>query len=203
MNNGWIKIHRKILDWEWYDEPNTFRLFFHLLLKANHKPKNYRGTTIETGEVMTGLNLLSEQTKLSVRQIRTSLSRLKSTNELTIKTSSKGTIIQLVKYKEYQIVTSETTNQRQTNDKPTTTNKNVKKEKNINIPTQNAFLKYAKDNDVNYESKKSGIILKYKAWVQNDWRNGNDKPIKNWKSTLLNTLGYIQKDFKKQNNDRL
>jgi len=54
-DNGWIKIHRKLLDWEWYDEPNTFRLFLHLLLKANHKPRNYRGVIIETGQVVTGL----------------------------------------------------------------------------------------------------------------------------------------------------
>ena len=137
MSNGWIKIHRQITDWEWYDEPNTFRVFFHLLLKANHKPKKYRGKTIEVGQIMTGLNLLSVETGLSIRSVRTCLSRLKSTNEITIKSNSKGTIIQIVKYKDYQLTTSErqtndkpTTNQRQTNDKPTTTNKNVKNEKN-------------------------------------------------------------------------
>jgi len=132
MNEGWIKIHRKLLDWEWWDEPNTFRLFIYLLLKANHKPKRYRGVLIDTGQLMTGLELLSIETKLSVRQVRTSLTRLKSTNEINVNSSSKGTIIQIVKYIDYQITDKPTTNQRQTNDKPTTTNKNdnnIKKRK--------------------------------------------------------------------------
>ena len=39
--SGWIKIHRQILEWEWYSDTNTFRVFLHLLLKANHKEKKY------------------------------------------------------------------------------------------------------------------------------------------------------------------
>ena len=132
MDNGWIKIHRKLLKWEWFDEPNTFRLFIYLLLKANHKPKSYRGITIETGQLMTGLNVLSKETGLSVRSIRTCLKRLKSTNEVTIKTSTQGTIIQVVKYNDYQIATNKKTNERQTNDKRTTTNKNDNNIKNEN-----------------------------------------------------------------------
>jgi len=132
--SGWIKIHRKITEWEWYDEPNTFRLFFHLLLSANHKQKKYRGVLIEVGQIMTGLNLLAMETSLSVQQIRTSLRRLKSTNEITIKSSTKGTIIQIVNYKKYQVATSEATNEEQTNNKPSTPKKNdnnIKNEKKI------------------------------------------------------------------------
>ena len=130
MNNGWIKIHRKLLEWEWYNEPNTFRLFFHLLLKANHTPKRYKGVMIETGEVMTGLNLLSIETGLTVQQVRTSITRLKSTNEITSKTNSQGSIIQIVNYKKYQIVTNEITTEQQTSNKRLTTNKNDKNIKN-------------------------------------------------------------------------
>ena len=36
MNDGFIKLHRKIVDWEWYDDINrNFRFIYHLLLKAN------------------------------------------------------------------------------------------------------------------------------------------------------------------------
>ena len=116
MELGWIKIHRQILNWEWYDEPNTFRVFFHLLLKANHKPNKYRGVTIEAGQIMTGLDLLARETTLSVQKVRTSLNRLKSTNEITIKSNSKGTVIQIVNYSKYQI----TTDNQQANNKPST-----------------------------------------------------------------------------------
>jgi translation initiation factor IF-3 len=137
MDLGWIKIHRQIIDWEWYDEPNTFRVFLHLLLKANHKPRNYRGVTIEAGQIMTGLDLLSRETSLSIQKVRTSLNRLKSTNEITIKSSTKGTIIQVVNYGKYQVATDkqqttnkQLTNEQQTTNKQLTTNKNVNNIKN-------------------------------------------------------------------------
>ena len=130
MQQGWVKIHRQFLDWEWYDDNNTKILFIHLLLKANHKAKKYRGKLIEIGQLVTGLEVLSSQTGLSIQKIRTAISKLKSTNEITIKTSSKGTVIQIVNYTKYQIVTNELTNQQQTSNKPATTNKNVKNVKN-------------------------------------------------------------------------
>jgi asparagine N-glycosylation enzyme membrane subunit Stt3 len=128
--SGWIKIHRKVLDWEWYDDANTFRLFMHLILKANHKDRNYRGVMVNTGSLLTGRELLSSETGLSIQQVRTCLERLKSTNEITIKTNSQGTIIQIVKYKDYQIVTNEITTQQPTTNQRVTTNKNVKNVKN-------------------------------------------------------------------------
>ena len=39
-NNGWIKIHRKLLEWEWADDPNMVALWIHLLLNANLTDKS-------------------------------------------------------------------------------------------------------------------------------------------------------------------
>lgn len=59
------------------------------------------------------------------------------------------------------------------------------------IPEFSEFKKYAleKNSEVNIEALK----YKYDAWVVNGWKNGNGSKIKNWKSSLLNTLPYIQK----------
>lgn len=129
MNNGWIKIHRSMLDWEWYDDKNTKILFLHCLLKANHKPKKYRGKLVESGVFLTSREALSRDTGLSERQVRTALDNLKATNELTIVSSRQGTMIQVNNYEKYQSATNETTNERPTNDQRTTSNKNEKKEK--------------------------------------------------------------------------
>lgn len=131
--NGWIKIHREIINWEWYNDVNTSRLFLHCLLKANHADKNYRGTVVKAGSFLTCRDLLSSQTGLSVRQIRTSLSRLKSTNELTINTSRQGTVIEVVNYDKFQETTDKTTNKRPISDQQATSNKNDKNKKNYNI----------------------------------------------------------------------
>lgn len=89
-----------------------------------------------------------------------------------------------------------------------TINKQVNKEtkNNQTIPTWIDFLSYAdiKKPNVHREHLKS----KYDAWVENGWKDGNDKKITNWKSKLLNTLPYIptmntEEETVEQMNDRM
>ena len=70
------------------------------------------------------------------------------------------------------------------------------KEKEINkeIPSFDEFKKYALDNKPRVDLTQ--LELKYKAWVANGWKDGNDKQIKNWKSKLLNTLIHISESGK-------
>lgn len=65
MGNGWIKLHRKLLEWEWYDDSNAFRLFIHCLLKSNHEERQWRGIVINRGEFVTSQESLSKELKLS------------------------------------------------------------------------------------------------------------------------------------------
>ena len=142
--SGWIKIHRQILEWEWYSDNNSFRVFLHLLLKANHKQKRYKGLELKIGSIITSRDILAIETGLSVQQIRTALDKLKSTNEVTIKTSSQGTIIEVVNYAKYQLVTNEVTIKEPTSNQQVTTNKNVKKEKNEKEIILDSWIDYRK-----------------------------------------------------------
>jgi len=110
MSEGWIKIHRKMLNWEWYKKPKTCRLFFHLLLKANRTTTTVHGIEIKAGEILTSRKKLSEETGLSEQEIRTCLSDLqatskstsKSTSTITIKSTNKYTLITVVKWELFQ-----------------------------------------------------------------------------------------------------
>lgn len=102
MCNGWIKLHRKILDWEWFTSPSTLQLFIYLLLRANKEDKKWRGILIKRGQLVTSVATISEETKLSTQQVRTSLNRLKSTNEITSKTTNRFTLVTVCKYESYQ-----------------------------------------------------------------------------------------------------
>jgi len=130
MNQGWIKLHRGLLEWEWYDDVNVMRVFLHCLLKANHADRRYRGNVVKRGTFLTGRDLLSIETGLTVQQVRTSLDKLKSTNELTIKSSRQGTVIEVVNYDKYQAVTNESTNDQPTSNQRVTSNKKEKNDKN-------------------------------------------------------------------------
>jgi len=138
MNNGWIKINRKILDWGWYQTPETTHLFLHLLLTANTEDKSWQGQVIKRGQLATGRVSLSKNTGISQQTIRTCLERLKSTSEITIESTSKFSIITVIKYNDYQSnakdqPANQPAYQPATNQQLTTTKeyKNKKKRKNI------------------------------------------------------------------------
>lgn len=116
---GWVKLHRSILDWEWYSDTNTFKVFMHLLLTVNHEEKKWRGIVINAGQIVTSRANLAEQLNLGVQAVRTSLDKLKSTGELTIATTNKYTIITVTNWIKYQD-TNQQVNQQLTNKQPTT-----------------------------------------------------------------------------------
>jgi hypothetical protein len=79
-------------------------------------------------------------------------------------------------------------------------NVNEKENKKIIIPSFDEFKNYALENEptLNHQA----LDLKYKAWVANDWKDGNDKPIKNWKTKILNTIQYLPKNSNGQVNKK-
>lgn len=69
-----------------------------------------------------------------------------------------------------------------------------------NIPTVQEFLEYAKEkiNEFSLEVSDVDLKMKYESWKENDWKTAGNKPKKilNWKTTLLNTLKYLNKKEK-------
>ena len=100
--NGFITLHRQILDWEWYKNINTKVLFLHLLLKANYKDLSFEGHKILRGQLVTSLPSLSSELGLSIHQIRVSLDKLIMTGEVASKSYNRYRVITIVKYDQYQ-----------------------------------------------------------------------------------------------------
>ena len=97
-----IKIDRNILDWGWYKDANTFRVFMHLLLTANIKAHKFMGVEIRRGELATSQKSLAESLGISVQSVRTAISHLKSTGEVTVSQHSRFSVISIVNYDLYQ-----------------------------------------------------------------------------------------------------
>lgn len=116
--NNYIKIDRKILEWEWYKNLNTCRLFFHILLKANWKDGRFEGKEINRGSFVTSVKKLAEETELTEEEVRTALKHLICTGEITKQTTNKYTVITVSNYDLYQEVTKQTLNNSQTITKP-------------------------------------------------------------------------------------
>ena len=101
--SGWIKLHRKITTWEWWDDHNTTRLFVFIITQANHKEKKWQGNTIKRGEFITSYPKMASMTGLSIKQIRTSINHLKKTGEVAVKSTNQFTKVIVENYSLYQI----------------------------------------------------------------------------------------------------
>ena len=99
---GWIKIFNKFLQWEWFDIAEMVQLFLYLLLNANYKDVVWRGVVVKRGQLITSRDKIGKDLRLTERQVRTCLSRLKATGEISIKATNKYSIITICKYDEYQ-----------------------------------------------------------------------------------------------------
>ena len=102
MFNGFVKLHRKLLRWGWYQDYKVKDLFFHLLLLANYKDTQWMGRTIHRGQLVTSYSHLASDLGFSVQEIRTAMKKLKSTGEITTETTNRYTIVTIEKWSEYQ-----------------------------------------------------------------------------------------------------
>lgn len=150
MQGDYVKLNRNILNWEWWSDIKTCRLFIYCLLKANWKDAKFMGTDVKRGSFVSSVAKMSCETQLSEREIRTALNHLKSTGEVTSKSTSRYTIFTVVNYDLYQESDKQTdrqeTNKRQTKDKQETTieerknNKNNKKESKEKKNTHGEYM---------------------------------------------------------------
>lgn len=158
---GFIKLFRQIVDWEWYDDLPTCRLFIHLLLKANYAERNWHGQTIERGSCITSYATLASETGLSQEQIKRALKNLTKTGEIKRITTNKNTVICVVKYADFQgfgfeyneqatskeqTENKQKTNEQQTNNKQTTTTKEIKNKRNKE--SKNIYTSLPEDKNI-------------------------------------------------------
>jgi len=193
---GWVKLHRGFTDFEWYKDANTTRVFLHLLITANHRQAKWQGNVIHRGQLITSRDHLAEDLGLSVQSVRTSLLKLKKSENITIKSTNRFTVISICNYDTYQSKgddANQPTNQQLTNNQPTinqqsTTNKNDKNEK------KGVVL------EVNCDEAKRKLIFKDAKGYFNglDYDNSWDKftwvcEKNNWKRTEERWTKYINK----------
>ena len=119
---GYIKLHRQVIEWEWYKDLNTFKVFVHLLLIANTKDAKYMGQTIKRGSKAIKESDLGEEIGLTRQEVRTAIGKLIGSGEIIKKSTNKFTVLSVVNYEVYQGYKSDeqpTTNQQSTNEQPT------------------------------------------------------------------------------------
>lgn len=123
---GWIKLLRRFLDWEWFQKPEMVQLFIYLLLKVNYAPTKWQGIDLKAGQVAISKSKIITETGLTEQVIKTCLKRLISTNEITVESTNRYSIITICNYDNYQFgdyiynqQNNQPINQQPTNEQPT------------------------------------------------------------------------------------
>ena len=149
--------------------------------------------TIKRGQLVTGRKALAAQTGLSERQIRTALDHLKSTNELTIKSTNKFSLITIVNYGKFQDVQSDIdqqndqqVDQRPTSDRPQLNKDNkeqqsVKPRKRFTPPTVDEVATYCRERGNAVDAQRFVDFYASKGWkVGNAGMKDWHAAVRNW-----------------------
>lgn len=195
LESGYIKLYRSLLNWEWYDDINTKTVFLHLLLTVNIAKRQWHGITVPCGSRVSSYAVLAKETRLTERQVRTAISHLETTGELTRHKYPNFTVFAINNYDKYQLLTDETTGQRQGNDKVATgqrqQNKKIEEDKEdiylsiLDAESQN-FPPTLEEIRLFAEQEKIRIDVQkfYDYYTERDWKTKNGNFIRNWKKTL-------------------
>ena len=161
---GFFKVFYDIENWEHWHNPIIVAVWMHLLQRAqwNKKHTRYKGIKQERGQALIGREEFADDCGISVQQLRTALNTLKSTNEITINSTNKGTVITIVNYAKWQDMavqstsnsTSNITIQQPSSNHPVTneqplSNKDNKDNKDINRESEP--YKSAEERGLNME----------------------------------------------------
>lgn len=137
-----IKIDRNIQNWGWYQNANTFRVFIHCLIEARITAGTWQGVPINRGEFPTSYEKIARTLNLTVSEVRTAISHLKSTGEIATKNYSKFQVISIVNYGYYQDKSAgkSTGNQQSLNIQFTVKSQHLKNDKNDkNVKNDNIY----------------------------------------------------------------
>lgn len=178
---GAIWIHRKIIDWEWYTDSATMRVFIHCLLRANWKEGRFFGETVPRGSFITSYRTMARELGLTERAIRTALNHLNSTHEVTQHSTSRYTVITVVNYDEYQKSDTQSdtrvTHHRHTNDTRVTTNE---------------------ESNKGNKGRKKNPKPPHRGWIpyvyhDSEWLRAHD-PRDGWRFTEIDGVGWAYQE---------
>ncbi len=103
---GWIKIHRNILDDEVFMDAELFKVFVWCVLKANsdHRTIDVYGSKVKRGEFVTGRTSASDDLRMKPSSVYDRIKKLEKLKYIDIKSNTKHSVIKIRNYNKYQSV---------------------------------------------------------------------------------------------------
>ena len=103
MTNGYIKLHRKILDNGVFTDAELLKVFVWCILKANTTPNIVYGRKVDVGQFITGRVSAAEELHLKPSTVYKRMQVLKKQGYIDINSNTKNSLVTVVKFRSYQV----------------------------------------------------------------------------------------------------
>ena len=189
-NNGWVSIHRKIIDSPVFQDSQAVHLWLYILLSANHKEgKVMRGNNvivIPRGSFLTGRKSLSKATNISESKIQRLLKLFEIEGQIEQQTNSQYRVITICNYDKHQDSEHQLNSKRTATEQQLNTNNKVNNDNKVNKKKRAVFAKPSKSEVSEYILSKGYSVnaesfINY--YVSNGWMVGKTK-MKDWKAAI-------------------
>ena len=186
---GWIKIHRKILDNPIVcKDSDTLSIWVYLLLNATHvqMPILFKGkrTILKEGQLVTGILSISKKLNIDKNKVQRTLKLFENDKQIEQQTSNQNRLVTILNWNAYQ--NSEKQNDKpvinewETDDKRVITNKNVKNiknDKNVRITTVSDSCGDDLQEVIEFYNNNIGSITPYIVEVLSDYLKDLNKEL--------------------------
>ena len=102
MEDGWIKLHRKMREWQHYQRPSVRLVFEELLFCANTKAGWFHGIKVNRGETMVSIETICAYTGFARATVVAALNILEETKEIKRSKCWRGIRTKIMNFDKYQ-----------------------------------------------------------------------------------------------------
>ena len=103
---GWVKLHRKLLEATIFQNPNLLKFWIWCLLKASHKEHKERvglqEITLHSGQFVFGRNKAALELDMTPSTVYKYLKIMEKEQLITIESNNKFSVVSIVKWEFYQ-----------------------------------------------------------------------------------------------------
>lgn len=213
MQNGYVKIYRKLLDNPIITKDADYlAVWVYLLLNATHKEIDalFKGKriTLQPGQLITGSKAISRKLKINYVKVFRIISEYESEHQIEKQKSNKNTLISIVNWQDYQVNEKQNEiqmkykcNSNEIQVKTNKNNKNIKNNNNMNIIIYNwdknlQCQAINKSNNIKC-SRRSSYEINGKCYCNQHSRDVI-KDVLHYKNNLDNNLPeWFDKDYVK------
>ena len=196
MNNGYIAIHRKILDNPvCYKDPDYFTVWVTILLLAQHSKRKAdfmgKSITLKPGQFITGRKFLARKTKVNESKIERIAKRLENEQQIEQQKTNKNRLITIINWNKYQ--KREQQNEQQVNNNRTTSEQQVNTYNNDNKEDkENNIYRGDKPPDITSKMKFKEFIKKFNSYTKRNFKP-TEQVYSKYKARIKE--GYTIKEF--------